>query len=121
MKMIPQSKIKLPVRQLRRHALLLAALAGSGTIYQLCERADIDINTTAQENTVRQMLDLLILSGAVSVDGILYSITDRARAALAPVAAPKVTGHVATPHYRGPSCAMPVTIIRKSTREARAV
>ena len=108
MKIIPQSHIKIPAKSLRRNALLTAMLAGSGTIYQLCERADIDIGTVTQEHAVRHLFELMIQSGLARIDGIVYSISRHARAALAPVA-PAALGQAATSHYRGPACAMPVT------------
>jgi hypothetical protein len=104
---------RLPAKSLRQYALLTALLPRAGTFYQVCERAGIDIDFATSEIPVRHLFEVLMQSGAIRLDGILYALTPRARLALTPVEdAP--SGSVATAHYRGPNLMLPVTIVRRS-------
>lgn len=77
----------------RTQQLLAAIQQGPATFYQLCERANIDVDTPTEEDAVHAMLGNL-LGKSVRFDGLLYR----------PFPAPRHTpaaGEVAGPAYRG--------------------
>ena len=116
--MITQQRLyKLPRAGTRPHVLLKTLARQPGTFYQICERAGI--NTDA---TVRAQFDDLVRRGFASLNGIVYTISTRASAALAAPGAPAAyCGEVAAPHFRGIVMPMPVRVVRRpSAREARA-
>ncbi|TYQ19883.1 UNVERIFIED_ORG: hypothetical protein JN05_01251 [Zoogloea ramigera] len=90
-----------------RTLLLLAALKqGPATFYQLCERANIEIEKAADEHAVRNMVSNMI-GRNVSFDGLLYRLTDASRD-------PTAAGQVAGPAYRGTPYHAPVRIVRRA-------
>lgn len=103
---------KLPDPRHASHKLLTAMLAGPGTFYQICERADIDVESKRVENGQRALFDDMVDAGQVKFDGRAYLLTIAARDALSPPAA--YVGQVAGAAYRGPNCATPVTIVRRA-------
>jgi len=116
--MITQQRLyKLPRAGSRPHLLLMTLAREPGTFYQICERAGI--NTDA---TVRAQFDDLVRRGLASLNGIVYTISARASAALVPPRAPaQCTGEAATPHFRGIVTPMPVRVVRRPpARVARA-
>lgn len=98
---------KLYKRPLASQALSQALLDGPATFYQLCERANVSIETEYAETVARVTVSGMISAGAMRFDGIMLSTTTRA----APVAH---VGQVATSHHRGPSERMPVLVVRAS-------
>ena len=112
---IPQSRIiTLPKKTSRAFALLKVLLSAPGTFYQICERAGFDIEGRNAETTLRGDFDSMVAAGTTNLNGIVYSISGRARIAMiaAEPAAPFV-GQVAAPAYRGTPYAMPVHIVRR--------
>ena len=103
---------KLPDPRHAAHKLLVAMLTGPGTFYQICERADIDVESKRVENGQRTLFDKLVDGGHAKYDGKTYSLTIAARDALSPPA--PYVGQVAGAAYRGPNCATPVTIVRRA-------
>lgn len=117
---IPQSRIiALPKNTSRAYALLKVLLSGPGTLYRICERAGFDLDARNVESSLRGDMQALVSAGTARVRGIVYSITERARAAMS-VADPAVApiGQVAGPAYRGTPVAMPVRIVRRPTAES---
>ncbi|MDC8756242.1 hypothetical protein [Janthinobacterium fluminis] len=112
MRTIAQSHtIKLPRINSRPYRLLQALLAGAGTFYQVCERAGLDIEQPGAEPLLRGLFEGMLATGVAKLDGILYSVTLRARLALEEPAVP-ACGQVAAPHFRGAAAAMPVLVVR---------
>lgn len=103
---------KLPDPRHAAHKLLTALLAGPGTFYQICERADIDVESKRAETGQRILFDGLVDGGHAKFVGITYSITSAARAALDPPA--PYVGQVAGPAYRGAPNVGAVTIARRA-------
>lgn len=106
--------MRLPAKNLRSYALLQVLQRGPGTFYQLCERASFDIDSTKAEHLVRHIFDGMLRSGTIRLDGIIYTLTERARVALQIASAPAAPGQVATPAYRGQQCMMPVRVVSRS-------
>lgn len=104
---------KLPAPRSGGHILLLHLLAGPGTFYQICERADVDVESRRVENGQRALFDAMVDAGHAKFDGQAYSITTAARDALSPPA--PYVGQVAGPAYRGVPHPTPVTIVRRAT------
>ena len=94
------------------HRLLTALLAGPGTFYQICERANVDIEDDRAEAIQRALFDEIVDGRQAYLVGLVYNITTPARNALAP-AAPYV-GQVAGPAHRGPGRPTPVLIARRA-------
>ena len=104
----------IPAPGSRSHALLVALQQRPGTYYQVCERANFDLDNARLAASLRKIFDHMI-GGNVRLSGIIYSLTPEARFALGePRPAPYV-GQVAGPAYRGPNCATPVTIARRAS------
>lgn len=92
----------------RTRALLAALQNGPATFYQLCERADIDIEDPREEEAVQTMLGNLVGNG-VCFDGLLYRLT-----AVARMAAPEeCSSQTAGPAFRGISHPATVFITRR--------
>lgn len=72
---------KLPDLRHAAHKLLTAMLAGPGTFYQICERADIDVESKRVENGQRALFDAMVDAGHAKFDGNAYSLTIAARVA----------------------------------------
>jgi hypothetical protein len=90
---------KLPDRHRTARKLLHTLAAAPGTFYQICERAEYDIDDDRTEKLMRIVFDSLVESGHAAYDGLTYTITDRARAEIAPRA--PYAGQVAGPAFRG--------------------
>lgn len=103
---------KLPDPRHAAHKLLSAMLAGPGTFYQICERADVDVESKRVENGQRALFDAMVDAGHAKFDCHVYSITIAARDALSPPA--PYVGQVAGPAYRGIAHFAPVTIVRRA-------
>lgn len=107
---------RLPHPSSRSYALLQALVVRPGTFYQVVERAGFDIEATGME----QRLRLIFTHGIqhhVHQDGIMYTIKAASRDALLgikPATAP--AGQVAAPHFRGTTSAMPVLVVRRSSK-----
>ncbi len=97
--------MRLPRIESREHMILKHLLVAPGTFYQISERADFDIEPAGTEASLRKIFDGMVQRGTASLNGIMYSITPSARAALAPPGEQYV-GQVATPHHRGPGRSM---------------
>lgn len=108
---------KLPTPRSGGHNLLLQLLAGPGTFYQICERADIDIESDRAERIQRELVESLVDAGHAAYDGLTYRISTAARDALSPPA--PVVGQVAGPAYRGTPYQGEARIVRR-TAGARA-
>lgn len=104
--------IAIPQKHTRAFAILTELLRGAGTFYQICERADLSIESKTDERNVRHALDTLHRTGSARLSGVTYSITDRARAAMGEPSAPWI-GQVAGPAYRGTPTSFPVKIVRR--------
>ena len=95
------------------HTLLMAMIKqGSGTHYQICERAGFNLDDGRTSASLRKIFDRMI-GGNVRLTGIIYSITPEARIALGEPRPAQYVGQVAGAAYRGPNCATPVTIVRR--------
>lgn len=107
---------RLPHPSSRSHALLQALVVRPGTFYQVVERAGFDIEAAGME----QRLRLIFTHGIqhhVRLDGIMYEIKESSRDALLGVKpAPATAGQVAAPHFRGATSAMPVLVVRRSSK-----
>lgn len=91
----------------RTHVLLAALQHGPATFYQLCERADIDIEDPREEEAVHTMLGNLVGNG-VCFDGLLYRLT------AVRMAAPVECGsQAAGPAFRGTPHPATVFITRR--------
>ncbi len=91
----------------RAYALLAALEQGPGTFYQICERADIDVEDPRAEDDVRQILDNLV-GNSVRFDGLLYRLAVPRRAPASDTA-----GQVAGPAFRGEQHPTTVYITRR--------
>ena len=94
------------------HRLLTALPVGPGTFYQVCERADVDIEDDRAEAIQRALFDELVDGCHAYLVGLVYNITAPALNALAPAA--PYAGEVAGPAHRGPARSMPVLIARRA-------
>ena len=103
---------KLPDPRSGAHKLLRQLAAAPGTFYQICERAEIDIEDDRAERIQREIINSLIEGGHAHLVGVVYSITSAARAALAPPA--PNAGQVAGPAYRGTYHPAQVRIVRRA-------
>lgn len=90
---------RFPQKGTRPHLVLLELLIAPGTFWQVCERANIDLNHTVMAS-MRTSMDLLERGAFVRRERITYYLTDAARARLAGKPAPYV-GQVAGPAQRG--------------------
>lgn len=112
-----RSGVTLPKQGSRSYALLQALLAGSGTFYQICERAGFDIEEAGMEHRLRMIFSRFI-QGNVRLVGIRYVLKEASRAALLG-AEPEQPGQVATPHFRGVAGAMPVMVVHRLPVEVK--
>lgn len=107
---------RLPHPNSRSYALLQALVARPGTFYQVVERAGFDIDATGME----QRLRLIFTHGIehhMRQDGIMYEIKEASRDAMLGIKpAPAPAGQVAAPHFRGATSAMPVLVVRRSSK-----
>jgi hypothetical protein len=107
---------RLPHPNSRSYALLQALVVRPGTFYQVVERAGFDIEATGME----QRLRLIFTHGIqrhVHQDGIMYEIKATSRDAMLGInPAPADAGQVAAPHFRGAASAMPVLVVRRSSK-----
>lgn len=110
-------RLPLPKPGSRTYALLQALMAGPGTFYQLAERAGFDIEEHGMEGRLRMIFARGIPRHA-RLDGITYVLREATRNALLGIDPPPA-GQVATPHFRGSACAMPVLVVRRSNTENR--
>ena len=108
--MIAQQKSHLKTNW-RATALLQTLVLGSGTFYQLCERAGVSIEDD-KERYARNVLDSLICAGRVYTNGLIYALSVRVPAAN--------SGQVATSHHRGTYYCAPVRIVRAAAALACA-
>ena len=107
------TRTTIPAPGSRSHALLMAMIKqGSGTYYQICERANFDLDNGRLAASLRKIFDHMI-GGNVRLTGIIYSLTPEARIALGEAPPAPYVGQVAGAAYRGPNCATPVTILRR--------
>lgn len=110
--------MKFPSKRTVMYKLLVELANGSGTFYQICERAGIQIDVTSDSDRVRLTLDTAVMKGYARVSGIMYSISSSAMRALHPVQ--PYVGEVAAPHFRGVSMfCRPVAVVAPA-RRARA-
>jgi hypothetical protein len=93
------------------HRLLTTLLAGPGTFYQICERADIDIEDDRAECIQRALFNDLVDARHAFLVGVTYAITTPARRALTPA---PVAGKVAGPAHRAATLHSPVVIARRA-------
>lgn len=107
-------RVPLPKPGSRTYALLQALMAGPGTFYQLAERAGFDLEMPGVEGCLRLIFSRSI-PGHARLDGIKYVLKEATRNALLGIEAPP-GGQVATPHFRGSACAMPVRIVRRNSK-----
>lgn len=91
--------------------VLQTLLEAPGTFYQVCERIGVDLEQPGVTPRMREIFGNLMLS-FIKLDNITYSLTVTARQALQ-VKPGDATGSIAAPHYRGPSVALPVTVVRR--------
>lgn len=110
-------RTSLPRNPSRAYTLLKELLNGPGTMYQLCERAGIDLDDTDVAHRVR-LLFAELLGGHATVDRITYTITERARAQFALDAKEAYVGQVALP--RPLPAPRPVTVVRRAAGGAQA-
>jgi hypothetical protein len=103
----------LPQKHHRAYRLIQILDAGPGTFYQVCERAGFDLDAKSAEGELREIFESLLRSGTAYKVGIIYSITDAARAALTGNVEAYV-GQVAGPAPRGVPFIAPVRIVRRS-------
>lgn len=82
----------------RANALLAALHQGPATFYQVCERANIDIDDSREEDAVRTMLGNLV-GNTVCFDGLLYRLA--AARTTKPDGQSEPSGQVAGPAHRG--------------------
>ena len=106
------TKPTIPLKGSRSYALLVALKKGSGTFYQICERAGFDIEEPGVEYALRRIFDRLI-GGNARADGIFYSLTASARLALEAKTSPPPVGQVAGPAFRGTPHPATVFITRR--------
>ncbi|MBV6321936.1 hypothetical protein [Duganella violaceipulchra] len=97
----------------RSRALLIALQQGPGTFYQVCERANFDIEDSRLELALRHIFDHMI-GGNVSLRGLTYSLTEDARISLGEAPPAPYVGQVAGPAYRGTAYTAPVKIARRA-------
>lgn len=103
---------KLPHEREAGYKLLQTMLAGPGTFYQICERAEFDIESDRAENILREVFAQMLDGGHAYLSGVTYTISSAARAALAPPA--PYVGQVAGPAYRGTPTLLPARVVRAS-------
>lgn len=103
-------RTSLPRNPSRAYTLLKELLNGPGTMYQLCERAGIDLDDTDVAHRVRTLFAEL-LGGHATVDRITYTITERARIQFSLDSKVPFVGQVA--QARPMPMAMPVTVVRR--------
>jgi hypothetical protein len=102
---------KLPPPRSGAHNLLLQLAVAPGTFYQICERAEIDIESDRAERIQREIINSLIECGHAHLVGVVYFITTAARAAIAPA---QYVGQAAGPVYRGAIGHTTVRIARRA-------
>ena len=103
---------KLPDTHRAARKLLHTLAAAPGTFYQVCERAEYDIETDRGERIMRSVFNSLVDTGHITFDGLTYTITIAARAIIAPPA--PFVGQVAGPAFRGTPYVAPVKITRRA-------
>jgi hypothetical protein len=109
---------RLPPKGSRPRNFLHQLLVGPGTFWQICERANIDLERDV-EVAMRSSLSIMQRDGLVYVDRITYHLTAAARLALTGQLAAPLVGQVAGPAYRGATYFAPVTVVRRETRAVR--
>lgn len=110
------NRISLPKPDSRTYALLQALMAGPGTFYQIAERAGFDIEEHGMESRLRMIFARGIPRHA-RLDGITYVLKEATRNAMLGIEPPPAS-LVATPHFRGSACAIPVLVVRRSGKSS---
>ena len=107
---------RLPHQNSRSYALLQAMVVRPGTFYQIVERAGFDIDEAGMEQRLRLIFTNGIQAHVRRV-GIMYEIKEASRDAMLGINPSAATaGQVAAPHFRGAASAMPVLVVRRSSK-----
>lgn len=104
---------KLPDTNRAARKVLHTLAAAPDTFYQVCERAEYNIDDDRTEKLMRAVFDSLVDTGHAAYDGLNYSITTAARATIAPPA--PYVGQVAGPAFRGAIGHTAVKIARRAS------